>query len=125
MTDKKPALGAGNVKITLGAPDDLEDYMLMPLPIVAKTISATYGGLRPCIGKVQDLDMNAMLHLVTIGTDAKGKRAREIEDRFWLTPITDLTSALTTYLLRFANGGRPPSESDEKQPEDDESEGNE
>ena len=80
MAEKNPALGAADVVVTLGAPDDTEDYTLKVRPLVIKTLCATHGGLRPCIEKIQALDMNLMLQVVMLGTDAKGRMARELEE---------------------------------------------
>lgn len=99
MTDKKHSLGAGNVTITLGAPDETEDYTLRPTPLVIKTLCVNHGGLRPCIEKIQALDMNMVLQTILLGADAKGKVAREIEDRFWQTSMVGLIQPLTTFLL--------------------------
>ena len=126
MAEKNPALGAADVVVTLGAPDDTEDYTLKVRPLVIKTLCATQGGLRPCIEKIQALDMNLMLQVVMLGTDAKGRMARELEDRFWLTAVTALIQPLTTFCLTLMNGGRPLTEAepDDDEKDDEAAEGN-
>lgn len=123
MTDKH-LLGAGNVTVTLGAPDDSHDYVLKPTPLVIKTLCATYGGLRPCIERVQALDLNMALHTVTLGVGAKGRAATEVEDLFWQTATVGLIQPLTSFLLVLMNGGRPIAEAEEKAPDDADAEGN-
>ena len=126
MAEKNPALGAGDVVVTLGAPVDTEDYTLKVRPLVIKTLCATHGGLRPCIEKIQALDMNLMLQVVMLGTDAKGRMARELKDRFWLTAVTALIQPLTTFCLTLMNGGRPLTEAepDDDEKDDEAAEGN-
>lgn len=123
MTEKH-LLGAGNVTVTLGAPDDTADYVLKPTPLVIKTLCATYGGLRPCIERVQALDLNMALHAITLGVGVKGRAATELEDRFWQTATANLIGPLTSFLLVLANGGRPITEADDKKDDDEGAEGN-
>lgn len=122
MTDKH-SLGAGNVTVTLGAPDDTVDYVLKPTPLVIKTLCATYGGLRPCIERVQALDLNMALHTITLAAGIKGRAATEMEDRFWQTATVGLIQPITSFLLVLMNGGRPINEADDKK-DDEDGEGN-
>lgn len=121
MTDKQ-LLGAGNVTVTLGDGEDAADYVLKPLPIVIKHLCAEFGGLRSCIQRVQDLDMNMMLRAVALATNVKGSAAVDLERRFYATPITGLIQPLTTHLLVLMNGGRPLTDGDEKKDDDSEAE---
>ena len=123
MAEKKALLGAADVTVTLGAPDDREDYILKFRPIIPKTLCSAYGGLRPCLEKIQALDMNMMLQVIALGTDAKGKAARELDERFWQTSVSDLIQPMTTFCLTLMNGGR--SLTDAELDDDEASEGNE
>ena len=96
----KPALGAGNVTITL----DGEDVVLRPTLKAAQTISRMNGGIMSAVERVTLFDLEVITSVVAAGLD---RPTKEIADDVWRTGCADLAPHVINFLSILANGGRP------------------
>lgn len=119
MTEKKSAIGAGNVVVTL----DGEDYTLKPTPYAIKTLSAQYNGMSGCLDALRRMDMNAFINVLCIGAGLKGQAVKEAEPVICRTPMGDLVGPLVEYVAVLMNGGRPLDDDASEEEEADEGNG--
>lgn len=100
----------GEVTITLGG----QDKLLKPTFGAARTISAKYGGLQGAVNRIAQLDMEAIIDVVTLGLGYSQRRRppSDLGEQIWKEGLTDTTGSLAekciTYLHILMGGGRLP-----------------
>lgn len=103
MSEEKARLGAGNVSIEL----DGRTVILKPTLRAAQTISRQKGGIVGAIEMVSRLDFDTIVQVVSLGSSASDRDAKDLPDRVFEAGITTLSGPIIRYLSMLANGGRP------------------
>lgn len=110
-------LGSGNVELTLG--DD--SLTLKPTLSAMQRISRQYGGLREALARIQALDFEALVFVVTVGAGLKGDEAKDLPDKVFKATVAEVTASAVDFIVVLLNGGRPVDDA----PADEDASGNE
>lgn len=99
-------LDDGAVEIVLdGAP-----AQLLPTIMAAKALSRQFGGFGKAIAAIGAMEFDAYLAVAKAGLGLAEDDVDKLTGRIYRTGLLDLIGPFTAYLLRLANGGRPPKE---------------
>lgn len=103
-----PNIGAGNVEIVL----DGETYVLKPTLKAALTLTNVQGGLPALIQRCINLEINAIVEVISQGL---GVTSKDLPERVWRTGLFTLSARCIRFLNILANGGRPLDAEDDKE----------
>jgi len=109
MSDYKPRLGSGNVRITI----DGEALELVPTYAAMAKISSRGGGLRGAMERILQLDADTIVDVITVGLGygANKRPPKDLSERIWRTGFTLTTGGIADaafeYVNVLANGGQP------------------
>lgn len=128
MTIDRPSLGRGNVVIRLGD----EEHILKPTMYAAKTLSRKYRGLNPLIDELVRLNIDAIQDVIEAGlgraANTNVKERERLGELIWETGFTDDTGKLgelcINYVINLMRGGRPLTEKEQQEYQDQLEKGN-
>jgi hypothetical protein len=120
MADKR-TLGQGNIDVVLidehgqGIP-----RILKPSIHAMRTLSRKYGGLQKLASRVGELEFEAIVDVLEVGLQVPAgspKARQEIEALVYSTGFTELPGLCIRYIAVLLNGGKPPPDVPDQQPD--------
>lgn len=113
MSSKNVVITAEMMKVNLLG----EEYELNVTIQGVRKITAAFGGLRPAVMAVENLNYDAVAAVLASGTDRQWKSSdlQQLAEEIWQTPDNNAyVSAATALLLMYLQGGRRPVKDEKK-----------
>jgi hypothetical protein len=111
MADSK--INGGEVILSLSG----EEVALVPSIGAALSLSKQYGGLRNCMMRILDFDIETILNVVYAGANVtSAKKREEISQALFEAGMDVITLKVIDYVNMLANGGKLPVEGEAEDP---------
>ncbi len=103
---------------------DGETFYLRPSLKAANAISREFGGFLGAFEALRLLNLQATQFIVRSACTSKNISTDDLNERVWRAGVGKLTGPLAKFISILQNGGRDPSEEDEKDEREGEQSGN-